>query len=108
MNPRYQNPTALTARVSRMLIVLLLVTLVVTLVNRFPSATRNVHTAMRAGISSPVWQHLDRDALHWAKPIFVFTALQPDTFYPLVCPAGRPVAVLLLDESLYNRPPPCC
>jgi hypothetical protein len=106
MNPKFHHSTALTARFSTWLVVVLLLALTVALVNRFPSATRYTTTTISAENSSPMWQHLDRDAIHWAKPELVLTALQPHAFYPLVSPAGQPAVALLLDESLYNRPPP--
>jgi len=53
-------------------------------------------------------QHLDRDAANWVPPVLTYTALQLPTFYPYVAPAGPPLATVLFDKSLYNRPPPCC
>ncbi|HZR66912.1 MAG TPA: hypothetical protein VFA85_17355 [Terriglobales bacterium] len=53
-------------------------------------------------------QHLDRDAVRWVPPISVFAAFEIPAFYPFVAPAGPPMAAILFDESLYNRPPPSC
>jgi hypothetical protein len=51
-------------------------------------------------------QHMDRDAARWVPPVPVLTALETPSFFPHVAPAGPPLPVLLLDEPLYNRPPP--
>jgi hypothetical protein len=53
-------------------------------------------------------QHLDKDAAKWVPPVPTFTALRLPTFYPYVAPAGPPLAAVLFDKSLYNRPPPSC
>lgn len=53
-------------------------------------------------------QHLNRDAARWVPPIPIFAALQVPAFYPYVAPAGPPLASILFDKSLYNRPPPSC
>ena len=90
----------------RVFVGILLFSLVVTL------ATRTFHVAIpqgvtiRSGAAQAMRQHLDRDAVRWVPPVPILTALQAPTFYPHVAPAGSPLGVLLLDESLYNRPPP--
>jgi len=33
---------------------------------------------------------------------------QAPIVYPRVAPAGPPLPTLLLEENLYNRPPPSC
>lgn len=53
-------------------------------------------------------QHMDRDAARWVPPVPIFAILQVPTFYPYAAPAGPPLASVLFDESLYNRPPPSC
>ena len=53
-------------------------------------------------------QHLDRDAMQWVPPAPLLTSLQVPTFYPYVAPAGPPLASVLFDQSLSNRPPPSC
>jgi hypothetical protein len=51
-------------------------------------------------------QHLDKDAARWVTPVERFAILEVSTFYPRFAPSGPPVHALLLDQSLYNRPPP--
>jgi hypothetical protein len=63
-------------------------------------ATRTFHfkthhgTSVQSVSSSAIRQHLDKDAVRWPAPV--------ETLAMLDSPA------LLLDESLYNRPPPSC
>jgi len=77
-------------------------------------ATRTFRLKIAHGISvtsgdaQGMRQHLDKDAAHWVPPVPTYTALQLPTFYPYVAPAGPPLASVLFDESLYNRPPPSC
>ena len=52
-------------------------------------------------------QHMDRDSVRWAAPVAKVTVLLA-MFYPRVAPAGPPIATLLIEENLYNRPPPAC
>jgi hypothetical protein len=92
----------------RALVGVLMFSLVVTL------ATRTFHLSIphgvtvRSGAAQAMRQHLDRDAAPWVPPTPFFTNLEAPAFYPHVAPAGSPLGVLLLDESLYNRPPPSC
>ena len=51
-------------------------------------------------------QHMDRDAIRWAEPMANVAIAQPPAYYLRVAPAGPPLPTLLLEESLYNRPPP--
>ncbi|MFZ1005702.1 MAG: hypothetical protein WAN65_02620 [Candidatus Sulfotelmatobacter sp.] len=51
-------------------------------------------------------QRLSKDAATWIPPVFSPAVLQAATFYPRVAPAGPPIPGLLLEKSLYNRPPP--
>jgi hypothetical protein len=53
-------------------------------------------------------QHLDRDAIPWAPPTPALALLPASTFRPRTGTSGLPLPRLLLDESLYNRPPPSC
>lgn len=77
-------------------------------------ATRTLHlsaphgTAVQSSSASAMRQHMDRDSVRWVDPVPVFAAFEAPTFYPFVAPAGTPLGVLLLDQSLYNRPPPSC
>jgi hypothetical protein len=90
------------------LVGVLMLALVVTLATRTFHVTIPHGATVRSGAAQAMRQHLDRDAVGWIPPTSVLTALRPPTFYPHVAPAGPPLGVLLLDESLYNRPPPSC
>jgi hypothetical protein len=59
-----------------------------------------------SGDAHAMRQHMDRDATQWVPPAPLFTTLLVPTFYPYVAPAGPPLASILFDKSLYNRPPP--
>jgi len=70
-----------------------------------PGNTSQVRSISAQGMR----QHLDRDASRWMPPVLVTTTLQaPPVFYPRFAAAGPPLPNTLLDESLYNRPPPSC
>src|ERR1035441_7107369 len=56
----------------------------------------------------PVRQHLDRDATQWTTPAPKFAPLQASTSHSLLATAGPSLPKLILDENLYNRPPPSC
>jgi len=77
-------------------------------------ATRVFHVngaqpvSAQSAASSATRQHLDRDAVRWAPPVAEFNPLYDVSFYPRISPAGPPVPAVLIDESLYNRPPPTC
>jgi hypothetical protein len=78
-------------------------------------ATRTFHQTIPQGVTAhannakAMRQHMVRDAARWVPPVFVYTAQQAPVFYPHVAPAGPPIpAVLLIEENLYNRPPPSC
>ena len=62
--------------------------------------------SLSAGDTHAMRQHIDRDAANWVPPTPIFTPLELPTFYPYVAPAGPPLASVLFDKSLYNRPPP--
>lgn len=52
-------------------------------------------------------QHLDKKATSPIAPVaHLLALLQISNFYPRFAPGGPPVHSLLLDKSLYNRPPP--
>ncbi len=77
-------------------------------------ATRTFRLTIRHSVTvtsrdaQAVRQHMDRDGAHWVPPVPAFTVLELPTFYPYVAPAGPPLATVLFDKSLYNRPPPSC
>jgi len=76
--------------------------------------TRTFHFTLPHGVTvqssatQGMRQHMNRDAVGFVPPVPVFAAFQAPTSYPYFAPAGPPLAVILLDESLYNRPPPAC
>jgi hypothetical protein len=55
-----------------------------------------------------VRQHLDRDATQWAAPVATFAPLQAPAFHSRMVTTGPALPNLILDENLYNRPPPFC
>jgi|SRR5580704_3402450 len=78
-------------------------------------ATRTFHHSIPQGVTAHantaqgMRQHMVRDAARWVPPVFIHTAQQAPVFYPHVAPAGPPIpALLLIDDNLYNRPPPSC
>jgi hypothetical protein len=91
------------------LITIVMLSLVVSL------ATRTFHQTIPQGVTAhantaqAMRQHMVRDAARWVPPVFVYTAQQVPVFYPHVAAAGPPIpALLLIEENLYNRPPPSC
>jgi len=63
-------------------------------------------TTVSSGDAPAMRQHMDSDATHWVPPTPIFAVLEAPTSYPYVAPAGPPLASILFDKSLYNRPPP--
>lgn len=92
----------------RALVGLVLLSLVVMLATRTLHLTIPHVVTVRSGAAQGMRQHLDRDAASWIPPTSVLTALRIPTFDPHIAPAGVPLGVLLLEKSLYNRPPPSC
>jgi hypothetical protein len=82
--------------------------LVVTLATRTFHDTTSLSTTVQSSSLQAMRQHMDRDAVRFAAPIAKVTVAQAPTFYPRVAPAGPPLPTLLLEENLYNRPPPAC
>ena len=90
------------------LVSVVMVSLVVTLATRtFPGTTSHSIT-VQSNSAQAMRQHMDRDAVRWAVPVATIVVSQAPTFYPRVAPAGPPLPTLLLEENLYNRPPPSC
>jgi hypothetical protein len=71
----------------------------------FPSHTHSVKAVERHG-AEPARQHLDRDATHWAAPVATFTLLEPVKVLGCVIAIESVLPNQVIDESLYNRPPP--
>ena len=53
-------------------------------------------------------QRLDKDAANWVPPLVCFDALRCPSSYRQTAPAEPPTQNVLLDENLFNRPPPSC
>ncbi len=82
--------------------------LVVSLATRTFHLTSSQSAAVQSSAAQGMRQHMNRYATAFVPPVPVFSTFQAPTAYPYVAPAGPPLAVILLDESLYNRPPPSC
>jgi hypothetical protein len=80
--------------------------LVLTLATRTFRCTTSHSTAIQSNSPQAMRQHMDRDAPLWTPPVQALALFQPTAFYPRIAPTEPPLAVPLLDESLYNRPPP--
>jgi hypothetical protein len=88
------------------LIVVAIAGLSCSLVTRTFRLTSTANTTFHSGEAQGMRQHLDRDAVRWVPPVPTLVGLQAPTFYPRIAPAGPPLPGLVLDEPLYNRPPP--
>jgi len=69
------------------------------------NAGRTVH---RHSSPEQIRQHLTKNAANWMPQVAQTGILQAATSYPRIAPAGPPIPGLLLEKSLYNRPPPFC
>lgn len=92
-------------RCSWPLVSVVVFSLVSSLATRTSCLTTTHGVVVHSGAAQGMRQHLDRDAIHWVPPVPVSTDLQA-TFSPHVAPARPLLGILLLDENLYNRPPP--
>jgi hypothetical protein len=90
------------------LVSVVMLSLVLTLATRTFHGTISHNTTAQSGASQAMRQHMDRDAARWAAPVAKVTLLLAPAFHPRVAPAGPPVPTLLIEENLYNRPPPTC
>jgi hypothetical protein len=82
--------------------------LVLTLATRTFRGTTFHSIAVQSDSPHAIRQHMDRDAVRWAAPVTKISLLLAPTSYPRVAPAGSPTRTLLIEENLYNRPPPSC
>jgi len=46
--------------------------------------------------------------MEWTPPVATHVVAEAFSFYPLISPAEPPVAGVLFEDALYNRPPPSC
>ena len=91
------------------LVGVVLFSLVLTLATRtFDDATSLSSTTVQSSSLQAMRQHMDSDAVRFAAPVANVAVAEAPTFYPRVAPAGPPLPTLLLEENLYNRPPPAC
>jgi hypothetical protein len=90
------------------LVSVVMFSLVLTLATRTFRGTTPHSIAVQSDSPQAMRQHMDRDAVRWAAPVAKMVVSQAPTFYPRVAPAGPPLPTLLLEENLYNRPPPFC
>jgi len=65
-----------------------------------------VRTAHRHPAPEPSRQRLTKNTNNWIPPVVRIVVLQAPTSYPRIAPAGPPIPSLVLEKSLYNRPPP--
>jgi hypothetical protein len=84
--------------------------LIVSVATRYSSTGDLSSTTVKAFQTHPSpeakRQHLAKDAADWIAPVICFSVLQSPRSYPRIAPAGPPMPGLVLEESLYNRPPP--
>jgi hypothetical protein len=90
------------------LVSVVLLSLVFSLATRTFSDTTSNSTTVQSSSLQAMRQHMDRDAVRWTAPVAKIAVAQAPTFYPRVAPAGPPLPTLLIEENLYNRPPPAC
>jgi hypothetical protein len=85
-----------------------MLSLVLTLATRTFHDTTFQSTTVHSDSPQSMRQHMDSDAVGWASPVSKIAAEQAPTFYARVVPAGPPLPTFLIEENLYNRPPPAC
>ena len=82
--------------------------LVVTLATRTFHGTTFPSTTVHSNSPQAMRQHMDRDAIRWVPPVSEIATEQAPTFYSRMAPVGPPLPTFLIEENLYNRPPPTC
>lgn len=65
-----------------------------------------VKVIQRHSSSEPGLQRLLNNAAGWIPPVVSTAVLQEPGYHPHVVPSGPSVSSVLLEENLYNRPPP--
>jgi len=90
------------------LVSVVMFSLALTLATRTFHDATSLSTTVQSSSLQAMRQHMDRDAVRWTAPVATLAVAQAPTFYPRVAPAGPPLPTLLLEENLYNRPPPAC
>jgi heme/copper-type cytochrome/quinol oxidase subunit 2 len=90
------------------LVSVVMFSLVVTVATRTFHVTISHSTTAQSNSPQAMRQHMDRDAVRWAVPVATLAVAQAPTFYPRVAPTGPVLPTLLIEETLYNLPPPAC
>ena len=103
-----QNSRSTSPAIYHMFVVLAVFSLAGSLVTRTFHLKPSYGTTAQSDAPHAVRQHLDRDAIGWAAPVPKFTPLHASTFHSRMATSGSPLPSPILDENLYNRPPPCC
>lgn len=88
------------------LVTFVMFSLLVTLATRTFPVTIHHSTTVQSSSLQGMRQHMDRDAVRWTVPAASLAVAQAPTFYPGMAPAGPPLPTLLVEQNLYNRPPP--
>lgn len=91
-----------------LLIVLSVFSLTGSLVTRTFRLNASYGTTAQSNAPHAVRQHLDRDAIRWVGPVPTFTPLHASTFHSCMATTWSHLPSSILDENLYNRPPPSC
>lgn len=93
-----------------MVVLVAVCALIVSVATRYSSTCEASSIAVKAGqihtSAEAKRQRLAKDAIGWNPPVIQFSVLQSPSSYPRIAPAGPPIPGLVLEESLYNRPPP--
>jgi hypothetical protein len=98
-----------------LLIIAVICSLTLNLATRYwVSAVSQIHTSNQVQVTKslqrrslePKRQHLDRDAALWIAPIVSFSILKPASLGPRVASLDIRIQNHLLDENVYNQPPP--
>ncbi len=98
----------MSARGSRALIALAILSLVVSLAGRTFHHSCEQHTAVRPASARATHQHLDRDSVSWTAPVAQFMPPLWRAIAAHVPSPGEPWVARDIGNSLYNRPPPAC
>jgi len=107
------NPENRWRRACSALVVLLAVfSLAVSVATRYCSAqggsSYSTSTVHKHSVPEPGRQRLTKSAANWIPPVVRTAVLEAPSSYPRISPAGPPMPSILLELSLYNRPPPAC
>lgn len=95
-----------------LVVVLAVAALTVSVATRYcapqSSSAYAVKTLHKHSSPEQIRQRLTKNAVNWMPQVVQTGILQAPTSYPRIAPAGPPMPNVLLETSLYNRPPPSC